>query len=73
MLRTHYFAERPCGASKAFGQAGESVWKKLLIHADLIDGLKSDEYAMEFLAQEVQPDGIITTRNSVVLAAKKKG
>jgi glycerol uptake operon antiterminator len=47
--------------------------KKIFIHVDLIDGLKSDEYATEFLAQEIRPDGIITTRNNVILAAKKKG
>ncbi|MBW5445658.1 glycerol-3-phosphate responsive antiterminator GlpP [Cohnella sp. CFH 77786] len=47
--------------------------KKILLHADLIDGLKSDEYAAEFLAQEVKPAGIISTRNNVLLTAKKKG
>lgn len=47
--------------------------KKILLHADLIDGLKSDEYATEFLAQEVRPAGIISTRNNVLLTAKKKG
>lgn len=47
--------------------------KKILLHADLIDGLKSDEYAAEFLAQEVRPAGIISTRNQVLLTAKKKG
>jgi glycerol uptake operon antiterminator len=47
--------------------------KKILLHADLIDGLKSDEYAAEFLAQEIRPAGIISTRNNVLLTAKKKG
>jgi len=47
--------------------------KKVLLHADLIDGLKSDEHATEFLAQEVKPAGIISTRNNVLLTAKKKG
>ncbi|WP_231891327.1 glycerol-3-phosphate responsive antiterminator [Paenibacillus swuensis] len=53
-------------------RAGQSG-KKLFLHADLIDGLKSDEYAAEFLAQEVRPAGIISTRNNVLLTAKKKG
>ncbi|OUQ85130.1 glycerol-3-phosphate responsive antiterminator GlpP [Brevibacillus brevis] len=67
LLNAHVAQVKPLGKrARAFG-------KKLLIHADLIDGLKSDEYAMEFLAQEAQPEGIITTRNSAVLAAKKKG
>ncbi|MDB4868863.1 MAG: glycerol-3-phosphate responsive antiterminator GlpP [Cohnella sp.] len=47
--------------------------KKILLHADLIDGLKSDEYAAEFIAQEIKPAGIISTRNNVLLTAKKKG
>ncbi|MBP1157394.1 MULTISPECIES: glycerol-3-phosphate responsive antiterminator [unclassified Paenibacillus] len=47
--------------------------KKMFLHADLIEGLKSDEYATEFLAQEIRPAGIISTRNNVVLTAKKKG
>jgi glycerol uptake operon antiterminator len=47
--------------------------KKILLHADLIDGLKSDEHAAEFLAQEIKPSGIISTRNNVLLTAKKKG
>ncbi|MGK5506953.1 glycerol-3-phosphate responsive antiterminator [Brevibacillus formosus] len=67
LLNAHVAQVKPLGKrARAFG-------KKLLIHADLIDGLKSDEYAMEFLAQEAQPEGIITTRNSAILAAKKKG
>nr|WP_206529428.1 glycerol-3-phosphate responsive antiterminator [Brevibacillus sp. SYP-B805] len=47
--------------------------KKIFVHADLIDGLKSDEYATEYLAQEIRPEGIITTRNNVILTARKKG
>jgi glycerol uptake operon antiterminator len=47
--------------------------KKMLLHADLIDGLMSDEYAAEFLAQEIKPAGIISTRNGIILTAKKKG
>lgn len=51
----------------------EQHGKKILLHADLIDGLKSDEPAAEFLAQEVRPAGIISTRNNVLLTARKKG
>lgn len=47
--------------------------KKILIHADLIDGLKSDEYAIEYLAQNVKPAGVISTRRNVILASKKNG
>jgi glycerol uptake operon antiterminator len=47
--------------------------KKILLHADLVHGLKNDEYAAEFLCQEIKPDGLISTRTNVVQTAKKKG
>lgn len=45
--------------------------KKVFIHFDLIQGLKADEYGMEFLQREIKPDGILTTRGNVITAAKK--
>lgn len=45
--------------------------KKVLVHFDLIQGLKADEYGMEFLQREIKPDGILTTRGNVIAAAKK--
>lgn len=47
--------------------------KKVLLHADLIDGLKNDEYAAEFLCQSIQPAGIISTRASVIGRTKQNG
>lgn len=47
--------------------------KELLLHADLIAGLKPDEAAAVFLAQQVKPAGIISTRKQVVQAARKHG
>ncbi|UFT98614.1 glycerol-3-phosphate responsive antiterminator [Radiobacillus kanasensis] len=45
--------------------------KKVLIHADLIQGLKADEYGIEFLIRDVKVDGIISTRGNVIGLAKK--
>ncbi|WP_067727120.1 glycerol-3-phosphate responsive antiterminator [Oceanobacillus damuensis] len=45
--------------------------KKVLIHFDLIQGLKSDEFGVEFLIREVKPDGILSTRGNVINLAKK--
>ncbi|MGJ9457597.1 glycerol-3-phosphate responsive antiterminator [Oceanobacillus sp. CF4.6] len=45
--------------------------KKVLIHFDLIQGLKSDEFGMEFLIRVVKPDGILSTRGNVINLAKK--
>ncbi|WP_191562550.1 glycerol-3-phosphate responsive antiterminator [Metabacillus idriensis] len=47
--------------------------KKILIHIDLIQGLKHDEYAAEFICQEVKPAGLISTRSSVITKAKQRG
>lgn len=45
--------------------------KKALLHFDLIQGLKADEYGMEYLIHEVKPDGILSTRGNVIALAKK--
>lgn len=45
--------------------------KKVLIHFDLIQGLKADEYGMEFLIRDIKPDGILSTRGNVIRLAKK--
>lgn len=47
--------------------------KKVLLHADLIDGLKNDEYAAEFLCQQIRPAGLISTRTTVILKTKQNG
>ncbi|MCG3082934.1 glycerol-3-phosphate responsive antiterminator [Anoxybacillus sp. LAT_35] len=47
--------------------------KKMFLHVDLIQGLKSDEYATEFLCQLVKPYGLISTKSSVITKAKQKG
>ncbi|MBM7606198.1 glycerol uptake operon antiterminator [Metabacillus crassostreae] len=45
--------------------------KKVLLHADLIQGLKNDEYSAEYLCQKIKPDGLISTRGSVLKTANK--
>lgn len=47
--------------------------KKVLLHADLIEGLKNDEYAAEFLCQVMKPAGLISTRASVIAKTKQNG
>lgn len=46
--------------------------KKVIIHFDLIQGLKTDEYGMEYILREIKPDGIISTRGNVIGMAKKQ-
>ncbi|CAM2921002.1 glycerol-3-phosphate responsive antiterminator [Paenibacillus sediminis] len=52
-------------------QMVRSRQKKLIIHLDLINGLKNDEYATEYICQVVRPAGIISTRNNAIITAKK--
>lgn len=47
--------------------------KKVLVHADLIQGLKTDDYAAEFICNDMRPAGIISTRSNMILKAKAKG
>jgi glycerol uptake operon antiterminator len=47
--------------------------KKLLLHADLIEGLKNDEYAAEYLSQVIKPAGIVSTRAGVITKTKQNG
>lgn len=47
--------------------------KKLIIHADLVHGLKTDNFAADFLCNEIKPDGIISTRSNMILKAKQNG
>jgi glycerol uptake operon antiterminator len=45
--------------------------KKLIVHVDLVQGLKTDEYGMEFLIRVIKVDGIISTRGNAIAIAKK--
>jgi glycerol uptake operon antiterminator len=45
--------------------------KRVLLHADLIQGLKHDEAAAQFLCQYIQPYGLISTHSAVLSVAKK--
>lgn len=47
--------------------------KKILIHLDLIRGLKSDEAAVEYLIQQLDVDGVISVKSSVIERVKKLG
>lgn len=61
------------GQLKSLVQLAKSKGKKLLLHADLVQGLRNDEYAAQFLCQEIKPAGLISTRKNVILTAKKHG
>jgi glycerol uptake operon antiterminator len=52
-------------------ELAERHGKHVLLHADLVDGLKNDEYAAEYLCQHVRPAGLISTRSGVIQKTKQ--
>jgi glycerol uptake operon antiterminator len=47
--------------------------KRVLLHADLIDGLGRSDAAVEFIARTLRPDGLLSTHRPVLRAAKREG
>ncbi|QQE81390.1 glycerol-3-phosphate responsive antiterminator [Alicyclobacillus sp. SO9] len=47
--------------------------KKLLLHADMIQGLRHDDAAAQFLCQVIKPAGLISTHSNVIATVKKHG
>lgn len=47
--------------------------KNIIYHVDLIHGLKNNDYATEYICQQYEPYGIISTKSNVILKAKQKG
>lgn len=65
------FLESRLSQLKSLVDYSKRAGKKALIHVDLIQGLKADDYGMEFLVHEVKPDGILSTRGNIIKLAKK--
>ena len=72
-FETIVFLETRISQLKSLVEYAKRADKQVLVHFDLIQGLKADEYGMEFLLREIKPDGILSTRGSVIKLAKKKG
>ncbi|WP_215146005.1 glycerol-3-phosphate responsive antiterminator [Exiguobacterium qingdaonense] len=47
--------------------------KKVFVHMDLIQGMKADEFATEYVCQTFKPFGVISTKGSVIVKAKQNG
>lgn len=45
--------------------------KKVFIHVDMIEGLSSSNYGVEYIVERTKPFGIITTKHSIVACANK--
>lgn len=46
--------------------------KIVFVHVDMIEGLSSSTYGIEYIEKNIQADGIITTKHNIVNFAKKK-
>lgn len=53
----------------AYKRAGKWVF----LHLDLVDGLQTKDVAVDFLAQNTEVDGLISTRESVLKRAREVG
>ena len=47
--------------------------KKVYLHIEMIEGFGKDEAAVRFIANNIKPDGIITTKSSLIKAAASVG
>ncbi|AOT71476.1 glycerol-3-phosphate responsive antiterminator [Geosporobacter ferrireducens] len=47
--------------------------KPILLHADLIKGLSNDREAINFIKEYINPAGIVSTKSTLLRAAKKQG
>jgi len=47
--------------------------KSVLIHIDFLEGIGRDNKAIDYIAQRIKPDGIISTRSNHIKYAKENG
>ncbi len=47
--------------------------KIIFIHVDLVEGFSRDSVALKYISEEIKPDGIISTKNNLLKAAKSFG
>ncbi len=59
--------------SKRVVQMVQGEGKQIFLHVDLVRGLGSDPEAIRYIAREIKPDGIISTKTQAVMAAKVEG
>ncbi|GKU80843.1 glycerol-3-phosphate responsive antiterminator [Niallia sp. NCCP-28] len=66
------FLEIHISQLKNIATMAKHAGKKMIYHVDLIQGLKSDDFATEYICQEFKPYGLISTKSSVIQKAKQK-
>ncbi|MGG3798700.1 glycerol-3-phosphate responsive antiterminator [Metabacillus fastidiosus] len=66
------FLEMHIGQLKNINELAKHHGKKMIYHVDMIQGLRNDDYATEFICQEFKPYGLISTKSNVILKVKQK-
>ncbi|MBS7344780.1 MAG: glycerol-3-phosphate responsive antiterminator [Caryophanon sp.] len=61
------------GHLRSLKQEADRHQKKLIVHADLIHGLKTDNFGADYLCNDIRPAAIISTRSNIILKAKSRG
>jgi len=61
------------GVIKGYVDFMKSQGIPVFLHLERIGGISHDREGIEFLAHYVKPDGIVTTRNTLIKMAKKQG
>lgn len=51
----------------------KSADKRIFLHIDLLEGISKNSMGIKYIAQEIKPDGIITTRANLINYAKAEG
>ncbi len=54
-------------------QEVQAAGKAVFLHLDLIEGFSRDSVALEYIKQEIRPEGVITTRANLVKQAAAAG
>lgn len=61
------------GVLKSYVELFQQHQLPIFLHLDKIGGLSTDAYGLNYLAKVIKPAGIISTKTSVIRAAKKTG
>lgn len=51
----------------------KSADRRVFLHLDLLEGISKNSMGIKYIAQEIKPDGVITTRANLVSCAKAEG
>ena len=51
----------------------KSADRRIFLHLDLLEGISKNSMGIRYIAQEIKPDGVITTRANLISCAKTEG